>query len=1111
MSWRTAGQAVVSGIVGAIYGFVKGGPWGAVAGFVIGAGLSLLSSAMQPDVSQPGVPIQQLQMPSNIIGEVIPDVLGTVKVCGTFLCFGHERSEKETTSTGGKGGDETESVTGYRYYMTWAQAICLGPVDTVYSVFKDDDVVLWSGELNRPVSGGMETITVPDYGTISFYFGTTDQAANTAVGGLISDATLNSPLRGLCYAVFNDFYIGEYNRCPAIKFVLKKTPVISALSANNTVGDYDYNPIHALWYVLHDLAGLPDTWLHDADFIAAAATIKTEGLGVSMLLDRYQTAIDYLETINSHINSIIRYGNDGKFHPKLIRNDYTVGTLPLIDESIVLDDPALSRKSWIDTINEVKVQYSEICYPGVGATGGAVYCKNDYIYHVFTKTTDDAPVEYFSLTVNKALTAKILVIAGGGAPPSCWFYGSVWAGGAGAGGRRVFENVDLPLGSYSIQVGGGAWAWPRAYTPSGYDSVFTSPEGELTSTGGGHGGRDTMPGLAGDGGSGGGGWGEPGKGNTPPTYPSQGSDGGSGGEHGNPFGGGGGYTGVGGNGALGTGGYGGAGYLDEILSEIWPEYPSLYCVCGGGNGHGDNSNGSPAIILDLDGKLQYCGGKDYFGGGGNVSYVETNPDWVALGRVGGNGIVVVVYASEEAALNIKQSTPAVNAVDKGNHAIQGRNVSRTIQLACFTNDQNAVWAARENLRRESYPLATISFVANRDAFRYEVGDVFKFSYAKYGVADMVCRVLQIQEEGPESENITITATEDIYSVSSVITEYTVPTNYAGQRQNYLVEAFENQKIFEVPYVLATDGTVKLAPLVCRENSMDMGFNAYLSTDGGSSYQLLSQITSLLPYGELVGTYSADTYAIDDVGLLVDIEQDASLVETSTWPAILAGSSNLALLGDEIISFLTITPVTGIRYQLTNIIRGRFGTQKVSHSDGETLFFLGSASATALLSNAEILPGATRYFKFVPYNLKKSGLLADATALSITIEGKARTPYIPINFAANGGAFAARYDTDCVLTWAPRYRGRGAGIGIPGTVLADSAHEGLFKIEVWVGGSLVRTATAIDAATWTYTAAMNTSDNGSAAASIIFKLSNYLMVGGDTYESDQVSVTCKKNA
>lgn len=154
----------------------------------------------------------------------------------------------------------------------------------------------------------------------------------------------------------------------------------------------------------------------------------------------------------------------------------------------------------------------------------------------------------------------------------------------------------------------------------------------------------------------------------------------------------------------------------------------------------------------------------------------------------------------------------------------------------------------------------------------------------------------------------------------------------------------------------------------------------------------------------------------------------------------------------------------------------------------------------------------RKFKFVPYNLKNVGDIADATPLTLSIIGIARTPYRPLNFCANGGSFAARYNTDIVLTWSPRYRGKGAGIGIPGVVLPDSYIEGFFKVEVWVGGVKMRTMTEIDAATWTYTEAMNIEDNGSPASPVTFKVSNYKVSfdDGQTYESAQMVVICKKN-
>jgi alpha-tubulin suppressor-like RCC1 family protein len=73
----------------------------------------------------------------------------------------------------------------------------------------------------------------------------------------------------------------------------------------------------------------------------------------------------------------LRYGTDGKFHPKLIRDDYTVGDLPTIDEDVMLEEPTFNRKSWIDTLNEMKVQYSEIIDVGREKPFGALYGWGD--------------------------------------------------------------------------------------------------------------------------------------------------------------------------------------------------------------------------------------------------------------------------------------------------------------------------------------------------------------------------------------------------------------------------------------------------------------------------------------------------------------------------------------------------------------------------------------------------------------------------------------------------------------------------------------------------------------------------------------------------------------
>ncbi|MCK4529210.1 hypothetical protein KAW18_17745, partial [candidate division WOR-3 bacterium] len=84
-------------------------------------------------------------------------------------------------------------------------------------------------------------------------------------------------------------------------------------------------------------------------------------------------------------------------------------------------------------------------------------------------------------------------------------------------------------------------------------------------------------------------------------------------------------------------------------------------------------------------------------------------------------------------IDFKNSISDPIAVDIGNYVTQGRIVSKTIQLASFTTNENAVWAAKRQLQKESYPFAFINVPVNRDLFRLQVGDCFKFSYSKYGI------------------------------------------------------------------------------------------------------------------------------------------------------------------------------------------------------------------------------------------------------------------------------------------------------------------------------------------------------------------------------------------
>jgi hypothetical protein len=263
----TVGQWV-GGIIGGVIGYIAGGPWGAFYGFTLGMGLGGMIDPLVPDRPTPGEPMKDVEIMTNQEGMPLPDVLGTTKLTGNLLWYGNNRMMNITEEVGSGGifGGSEDVVTGYRYYLSWAMGICLGPVDTLYTIYKDDKVV-WAGELNRPAQGWATLLLIEDYsiqlaatdstgygineyyveqitlnayrsddsanilqGMCFFYFGTMDQPAHGTLGtqmlqaGSIPDLNYNIPYRGQCYAYFYDNMINTYNRCPTMKFVIKKTP-----------------------------------------------------------------------------------------------------------------------------------------------------------------------------------------------------------------------------------------------------------------------------------------------------------------------------------------------------------------------------------------------------------------------------------------------------------------------------------------------------------------------------------------------------------------------------------------------------------------------------------------------------------------------------------------------------------------------------------------------------------------------------------------------------------------------------------------------------------------------------------------------------------------------
>ena len=340
-------------VVGGAIGYIIGGPAGMVIGAGIGMAAGMVVDPVEPDVAKPDP--AQLAAPTAVEGVPVAEALGTVQLSGGFIWYCCPRSEEEKERAGGKGGGK-KVVTGYRYYLSFAVGLCRGPADVLYCIYEGDDL-LWEGPLSiGDATQGHVTISVEDRGEIDFYFGTTDQIANSFMHEKTGYAL---PYKGLCYAVFRDFMIGRYNRVGAFRFILKKRPGY-AFSAVQDIGDYNYNPAHALYHLLVADAGLSSDQVDGQSFGDAADTLLAEGLGISIPMKRERPLIRYIESICRHIRACLYVNAAGKIALRLYRKDVAMEDMLVISEDDVLEEIGLERRNMIEAENEVQVRTTTI-------------------------------------------------------------------------------------------------------------------------------------------------------------------------------------------------------------------------------------------------------------------------------------------------------------------------------------------------------------------------------------------------------------------------------------------------------------------------------------------------------------------------------------------------------------------------------------------------------------------------------------------------------------------------------------------------------------------------------------------------------------------------------
>ena len=322
------------------------------------------------------------QFPTAEEGRAVPIIYGTVRVNGPNLGWFGDLSTKAIKKKVKTGMFSSKNIiVGYRYFLGIDFMLCRGLLGNTSPNLGQGIGRIWvEDELLRKGNQPFQ-----DSGTISFndayFFGGKDE------GGIVGtmriypgddaqlqssymanlgeiDATLLPGYRGTVHVVLERMEVGNSARIAPWSFELRRIPNGLDLNASEAlVGGHGANPAN----VIHEIMtngewGLGITNIDLIQFREAAAVLAAEGNSYGRIMDRATQAKQLLAELQQQIDGFIVQEPVNKvWQLRLVREtDYPspITDLPVFDESnmIALE---FTRGSWADTVNQVKVQFTD--------------------------------------------------------------------------------------------------------------------------------------------------------------------------------------------------------------------------------------------------------------------------------------------------------------------------------------------------------------------------------------------------------------------------------------------------------------------------------------------------------------------------------------------------------------------------------------------------------------------------------------------------------------------------------------------------------------------------------------------------------------------------------
>jgi len=327
-----------------------------------------------------------------------------------------------------------------------------------------------------------------------------------------------------------------------------------------------------------------------------------------------------------------------------------------------------------------------------------------------------------------------------------------------------------------------------------------------------------------------------------------------------------------------------------------------------------------------------------------------------------------------------------------NPAVQrlvGYKKQLSVDLSAFRDVDTASKRLTEIGKKNSYPEAEIDFETNLSFDMLIVGDVVSIAHSDYGLFSAEYRITDISYSENNKNTLKFKAVQMIETLFDDVYQqaggslWTAPT----------VEpvALVKQYLFELPYNSDTLKEKAFLLLAARELGIETSFQVIYSNTG-SDYQNKGIFATWAQHGLLDETYPLSTYKIDDsVGILyTPYKEDFAPAFGDISRTDLFYRRRVAIIGNEMISFQTVTPEGPVSYRLGGVIRGVLNTPIEAHIATDPIWIVEITENNVLKG----ISAESFYLKYLPIFQTNTLAAGSASAIPFTVSDKAATPWRP---------------------------------------------------------------------------------------------------------------------